>query len=305
MVKVSVIIPAYNAEKYIHQCVSSVLEQSYQDFEVIVVNDGSTDSTRSIVEALALQDLRIKLINKKNSGRAKARNTGITLASGEWLAFLDADDYWKADKLEKQLEVACKEKTGVVYSLRVWVDQYGNEQVGDVLHTLPVGEIFEQLIEGNYLCTSTVMVKRAVVVAAGGFSEREEFRNCQDYDLWVRISILTTFSAVEEGLVFYRVHDSNAHKDYKHRYIGLRACMDRLREVLEKYKMESKLKLCEKINHRDAEICEMFGVKLFKIKEFKLAFEALSFARRYRTFSLKRRLIYFICKAFLVLEEKK
>ena len=103
---VSVIIPVYNIEKYIVKCVKSVMEQSYKDLEIIIINDGSSDSSYELCMELAENDSRIKVISQKNSGLSKARNTGIDNANGEWIIFLDGDDWLDRYCIEKCLEVS-------------------------------------------------------------------------------------------------------------------------------------------------------------------------------------------------------
>lgn len=286
MNKVSVIIPAYNAEKFIRQCTQSVLVQTYGNLEVIIINDGSNDSTEKIVKELMKLDGRVRLVSIENSGRAAARNRGIEIASGNWLAFLDADDYWRADKLEIQLDIALKENSDLVYSNRTWVDEKGNVQDAAAMENLPVGNIYPALIEGNYLCTSTVLVKVESVRAVGGFNESETFKNCQDYDLWIRLSFRAKFSASRDALVFYRLHENNAHKNYRPRYIGLRGCMNTLRDVAGKMQLD-KSKLDE-ISKREAKICESFGVIFFKNSQYGFAYEALSYAHSQNGLSFKR-----------------
>lgn len=300
MNKVSVIIPAYNAEKFIKECAQSVLAQTYSNLEVIIVNDGSNDSTERLVMELKEADDRVKLLTIKNSGRAAARNRGIEIAEGYWLAFLDADDYWREDKLEIQLDIASKESSDLVYSNRTWIDENGrvNETTSD--GALPEGNIFPALIEGNYLCTSSVLVKSAPVRLLGGFDESATFKNCQDYDLWIRLSCNAMFSASKEALVFYRLHENNAHKNYHPRYVGLRGCMNTLRHVAEK--MQLSRDYYERISKREAKICESFGVIFFKNSQYGDAYEALSYAYSQNTLTIKRIVMLalsFIMKFFI------
>lgn len=102
---ISIIIPVYNAEKYINRCIKSIVNQSYQELEIIVVNDGSTDNSLSICETLAMQDNRIKVISQENGGVSKARNTGLRLVKGEYVMFLDSDDYMLPDMCKTMLDV--------------------------------------------------------------------------------------------------------------------------------------------------------------------------------------------------------
>lgn len=126
MPTVSVIIPAYNAEKYIEETVDSVLKQSYQNFEIIIVNDGSTDLTKDILDRLAKKDSRIIVFHKENSGVSNSRNVGISLSKGEYLAFLDADDYWLEDNLLLKVKALENNDCDFVYSDRYDTDEYLN-----------------------------------------------------------------------------------------------------------------------------------------------------------------------------------
>lgn len=108
MAKVSVIIPVYNVEKYLRECLDSVINQTLSDIEIICVNDGSTDNSLAILEEYAQKDTRIKIISKRNEGAGKARQAAIKKASGEYLAFLDGDDYYKSDFVEKMYASAKK-----------------------------------------------------------------------------------------------------------------------------------------------------------------------------------------------------
>ncbi len=111
---ISVIIPVYNAEKYLHRCIQSILEQTYQDFEAIIVNDGSVDSSALICEKLAAQDSRIKLFHVENGGVSRARNLGLKNASGEYCCFVDADDYIDKDFLEQYINIAQQTDADIV-----------------------------------------------------------------------------------------------------------------------------------------------------------------------------------------------
>ena len=124
---VSVIIPAFNAAEYIRQTLNSVLAQTYQAMEVIVVDDGSSDATGAIVEEFVKKDARVQLVRQSNAGVGAARNTAIRMARGEYIAPLDADDIWFPEKLEKQVACMeqCGEETGLVYCWSTLVDKHG------------------------------------------------------------------------------------------------------------------------------------------------------------------------------------
>jgi len=278
---ISVIIPAFNAEKYISTSVLSVLNQTYRNVEIVVINDGSTDSTQEIVQTLQKSDSRIKLFSIKNRGRAGARNYGIEKSTGSWLAFLDADDFWYPNKLELQYEKYLLNKNiGLIYSERTWVDQFDTPLKSQPeKYNLPEGQIYLNLVEGNYLCTSTVVIRKDVVTEVGAFDESSGFKNCQDYDLWIRASVITQAAAIKIPLCYYRLHDENAHKNIKSRYVGMRSCMSRLREVA-KVHFHSDVMLNKKINTREALICKQFGMQFFRAGNYDLAVNALGFASK-------------------------
>lgn len=294
---ISVIIPAYNAETYIQTAVKSVVVQTYSNLEVIVIDDGSVDRTRLLVNELAEADDRIKCYSIKNSGRAAARNYGISKATGSWLAFLDADDFWDGEKLSKQL--SCWQSdiaVGLMYTERTWVDAEGKPLSNQPeKYTLPTGNIFDKLIDGNYICTSTVLIKKELVDAVGGFDESKNFKNCQDYDLWIRVAPKTFATAITEPLCYYRLHDNNAHKNVLPRYIGLRSCMKRLEQVSKEQQSYSEA-VQYRLAMRTAQICGQFAISLFKIKEFKRCSEALKIIADVSGLSLKRKILFVLAK---------
>ncbi|WP_150913225.1 glycosyltransferase family 2 protein [Marinobacter halotolerans] len=228
-VNISVVIPCFNASAYIAQTISSVFSQDRDDVEVIVIDDKSTDDTRGIVEQLAREyPGPVRVVCGAGKGPAAARNVGISEAGGAYVAFLDADDLWLPHKLEKQfrrLEEAGEE--GLVYTDRSWVDGNGEMLSESPLQeTFPEGYVFTDMIAGNYLVTSSVLVPKEALVRVGGFSEAKEFTNCQDYHLWLRLAEIIPFYAVKEPLIKYRVHDNNRHKNVRPRYVGLVACLE-------------------------------------------------------------------------------
>ena len=295
---ISVIIPAFNAEKYISTSLLSVLNQTYKNVEIIIINDGSTDSTQEIVQTLQNSDSRIKLHSIKNRGRAGARNYGIKQSTGSWLAFLDADDFWYPNKLELQYEkYLLNNNIGLIYSERTWVDQFDNPlESQPEKYNLPEGEIYLNLVEGNYLCTSTVVIKKDIVNEVGAFDESSGFKNCQDYDLWIRASVVTQAAAIKVPLCYYRLHDENAHKNIKSRYVGMRSCMNRLREVA-KIHFNNDAILDKKINSREALICKQFGMQFFRVGIYDLATEALGFSNKIEKLPSKAYVALLVAKA--------
>ena len=206
MPKASVIIPAYNAMAYLPETLDSVIAQTFTDFEVLIINDGSSDN---IVEwASQIQDSRVRLISQANQGLPGARNTGIWHSKGEYLAFLDADDIWESSKLAKQVE--CLDKNldvGMVSSLVSAIDPNGN--LIHIYHLPKFGnDIKRELFRSNIIfCGSTPLVRR-ICFEKVGFFERS-LKSAEDWDMWLRIAIHYSIFVIEEPLVRYRRHPNS------------------------------------------------------------------------------------------------
>jgi glycosyltransferase involved in cell wall biosynthesis len=291
---VSVIIPAYNAERFIEECVFSVLNQTINNLEVIVVNDGSTDSTLNLIQQLISNDERVSLITINNSGRAAARNHGIQAAKGIWLAFLDADDVWTNKKIEKQLCAAHEKNADLVYTERTWIDENSKPLVQPKKYNLPSGLIFDKLVEGNYICTSTVLVKKNIVLDESGFSELATFTNVQDYDLWLRLSHNFIFQSLNEELCLYRIHDDNAHKNIKNRFIGLRGCIETMKSGVKQYDHKASSAINQKIQERELEISQNFVRGLFHAGANIECLSALNTISAYSRLTIKQRVFKII-----------
>lgn len=193
--EISVIIPLYNKASYIERTLHSVLSQSYGDFEIIVVDDGSTDDSVRIVESL--EDSRIRLLRQENAGAAAARNTGIQAAKGEWIAFLDADDEWLAEKLRKQME-AVRCHPDIKWTAGGFIRTAGSRLIsreeqfdnGWFESKYVLRDALLPLAYGRHIWTGTVMVKRDVLLEVGGQSPFDtSLRVSEDLDLWARMAL--------------------------------------------------------------------------------------------------------------------
>jgi glycosyltransferase involved in cell wall biosynthesis len=206
---VSVIIPAFNAAEHIRQTLNSVLAQTYQALEVIVVDDGSADATCAIVEEFVKKDARVQLVRQCNAGVGAARNTAIRMARGEYIAPLDADDIWFSEKLEKQ--VACMEsygeETGLVYC---WSTRVHNDGAFESFQSPNVaeGRLKAAMVSGNIVgCASVPLFRTAAFARVGPYLTRAEQRGaqgCEDWDLYIRIAERFSIRLVPEFLVAYR-----------------------------------------------------------------------------------------------------
>ncbi len=202
---VSVIMPAFNSEQYISDAIDSVLQQTYQNFELIVVNDGSTDRTEDILKKISNS---IHLISQSNQGAASARNKGIMAAQGEYISFLDSDDIWFKDTLKLQHEYLTSHLYfGLVYGKRQVFDCKGNLDKNWMIKygfSQPEGYIFQDLILSASILLSTVMVRRKVLDKVGLFDKSLPLG--EDYDLWLSISTKYKIGYIPDDLVKYRRH---------------------------------------------------------------------------------------------------
>ena len=208
---VSVIIPSYNSAAYLSDAIDSVLNQTVAPLEVIVVDDGSTDETAQILER---HRGRIVAITQENRGLSGARNRGIAAARGELIAFLDADDIWLPGKLEKQVACLAEHPTaGMVHSELFWWDeQTGERHRRDCRRHEFAGSCYKEFFLRAGIIPSTAIVRRECLEKVGDFDEAIRRPTTQDYDLSLRIARDYEIAYVDEPLILYRLHESNASK---------------------------------------------------------------------------------------------
>src|ERR1039457_1698894 len=197
-ITISVIIPAYNAARFLPRCLKSVFAQTLKPEEVIVVDDGSTDNTAALAA-----ELGARVISRPNGGLSAARNTGIQNASSEWIALLDADDMWAPEKLERQ--AACiRPETVLVYTgIRIFDDNGVRTEV-PAMDPISARKILRYC---NPITPSTVLVRRDAAVQVGGF--REDIRACEDWEMWFRLLGLGQFETVSDPLTEYYVYPNS------------------------------------------------------------------------------------------------
>ena len=208
---VSVIMPAYNAEKFIGESIQSVVDQTYANWELLVVDDGSTDKTADIVRAFAEQDSRVKYLSQHNGGPGKARNTAIATSNGTLIAFLDADDLWLPEKLERQLQALDATNADVIYSNGLIIYEPGaipgRTDFSIVAGTTEGRKMLDILLLQNRIPVQSVMVRKEASRDAGPFDESMQFYGCEDYELWLKLAIHgAVFHGMTEKLIKYRRH---------------------------------------------------------------------------------------------------
>jgi glycosyltransferase involved in cell wall biosynthesis len=201
MPTISVVIPAYNAERTILDTVASVQQQTFSDFEIIVINDGSTDRTLELVQGI--QDERVKIFSYENGGLPVARNRGISRAKGEFIAFIDADDMWTSDKLELQLVLLQQHpEAGVAYSWSRFMNKQG--ELSYVVDDRYIeGNVYEKLLLNNFLNNgSSLLVRREAIESAGEFDPT--LKSCEDWDFYLRLAAKWSFVLVPKPQILYR-----------------------------------------------------------------------------------------------------
>jgi glycosyltransferase involved in cell wall biosynthesis len=225
MPKVSVVLPTYDAARFVGEAVESVLLQTFSDFELIVVDDGSTDETREIVAGYS--DPRVRYIYQENRGPAAARNAGIRASRGEYVVFLDADDTWLPRKLACQIPLLrAHPDLGLVYcsAYKFEDDAVFSEMRarhrGDVVYPLL---IVDNIVAGS---ASSAMVRRECFDRVGLFDE--DLTAFEDWDMWLRIALQYEFDYVPEHLVMIRVHSASIQKQVQRMKTGILAFFDKV-----------------------------------------------------------------------------
>lgn len=203
--KVSVVISSYNFGRYIGAALESVRLQTLPDFEAIIVDDGSTDDSHAVIGRY-LDDDRFRLVRQRHAGQGRAKNRGIEESRGEFLAFLDADDYWLPHKLDRQMKQLRDPGLGVVFSRRTLIDEDG-QPFARPNESLPSGFVLNEMFRQNFVCFSTAMLRRQVVEHVGWFDERLDL--AIDYDFWLRAAKHYDFAFVDEPLAAYRIGHAN------------------------------------------------------------------------------------------------
>jgi len=199
---ISVIIPAYNSEKTISSTIESVLNQTFTNFELIIINDGSQDSTLNIISQF--QDSRIRVFSFENAGGNVSRNRGLNRALGDFVSFLDADDIWKTDKLATQLKALEESpQAAVAYSWTDYIDENGNFTYPG-RRTAINGDVYEELLIANFLENgSNPLIRKPILIALGGFDE--SLNAAQDWDMWLRLAAKFEFVCVPSVHILYRI----------------------------------------------------------------------------------------------------
>jgi len=231
---ISVIIPTYNRKHTLSRAINSVIDQTYEPFEIIIVDDGSTDGTK---EWLAKRYPDVQYIYQPNSGVSVARNVGIKSAHGDWISLLDSDDEWLSQKLEKQVK-AIKEDPDSMFchTNEVWIRNGVRINQGKK-HQKYGGLIFNQCLDICRISPSSVLLKNSILKDTGLFDEKLPV--CEDYDLWLRITALNPVTFLDEPLI----NKYGGHKDQ----------LSRVPAGIEQYRIQSLEKILKTVNLTQAQ----------------------------------------------------
>jgi len=204
----SIVIPTYNCAELLERALKSVFSQTFQNFEIIIIDNSSTDHTQNVLNGYS--DPRLKVLIVNNNGIiAYSRNKGIQKSKGEWVAFLDSDDVWKLEKLESVKQAIDENKNAILFCHDEWHVVHGRIRTrfryGPV-----VSEMYERLLfKGNCLSTSAVCLRRDIAKKTEGFSERIDFVTVEDYEYWIRLAKEGEFIFLNEVLGEWHTHGSN------------------------------------------------------------------------------------------------
>ncbi len=269
MPKVSVVIPAYNCERFISTAIESVLEQTYKDYEIIVVDDGSTDNTAKVLSRL---NSKIKYIFQTNGGPAKGRNTGILNARGEYVAFLDADDAWLPNKLKMQMEVLEKRSNlGLIYSDIYIIDDRYFVDRNSGLRAFQVrpphrGKVLKTLFLVNFIPTTSVVMRKECFEKIGLFNPI--LSPIEDYDRWLRLSVFYEVDYIDRALAKYRDHVSIFRKN---RILTITNIINTLNGVAREYHVVRDT-FGKEVNQRISQLYAILGKSYLLKGLFKKAF---------------------------------
>lgn len=225
---VSVVMAAKNYARFLPAAVESVIAQTMTDWELVVIDDGSTDDTPVAVKPY-LSDPRVRYVRSDKLGQPRAKNLGIALSRGAVIAFLDADDAWRPTKLEKQLALL-RDDVGVVFCGRELIDESGAKLAKQPAANPPTGRVLDAMFVQNFVCFSSAMVRRQVFDHVGSFDPQWDL--AIDFDLWLRVARQYAFAYVPEPLVLYRTGHGNLSQKLSDRVATAFSIMHRHRNAV-------------------------------------------------------------------------
>jgi len=206
-------MPAYNVGQFIAETIDSVIEQNYEDWELLVIDDESKDNTVDVVKAYQQRDSRIKYFWQQNGKQGKARNKGIAESMGKYIAFMDADDIWLPDKLERQIKMLEEENVDLVFGHSFLIDRVNKTEIktGRGQGYYQGESAVKFLLYHDAFVMSTVLAKKEALDKVGRFVEERRIQYCEDWHIWLKLAF-EGFSFFSDGKVvsYYRIHENSA-----------------------------------------------------------------------------------------------
>ena len=210
--EITVLMSVYNGEKYLHEAINSILNQTFEDYEFLIINDGSNDNTEEILQSY--DDQRIRIVNNgKNIGLTKSLNKGLKIARGQYVARMDADDVSYPERLEMQYKHVNNDKNlAICASYHEEIDETGN-LIETIKPNLEPEQLYYFLTFSNRFLHSSVLMRKDIISKVGGYDE--SIKRTQDYDLWYRVSRVAKINVIDKVLVKHRVHKESISLTYR------------------------------------------------------------------------------------------
>ncbi len=278
---VSVIIPSFNNADFLPECIESALSQDYSNKEIIVIDDGSTDNTKALLSQYAN---KVNFIYKQNGGPASARNFGIRHSCGEYVAFLDADDIWFSNKLSAQIEyMKAHKEIGLCFTNFTFRQDTEELRYSEINRMLNSKNLFNELLKGNFINTSTVILRRELLDISGTFDEDPRLISVEDYNLWLRLSRICKFGFLKEVLVIRRNHPKSLSYNFEKMY---KADLYNFEKIMSEFP-EWNLSNNKNYKRGYANYLYKFGDEYFYRKQYKQAKNFLARSLQVHPFNIK------------------
>jgi glycosyltransferase involved in cell wall biosynthesis len=232
---ISIVVPFYKGEKYIEKTIDSILHQSFKNFELLIINDGSPGATTDFFDKIAQKDSRIVVLHKENGGVACARQFGIENAKGELIAFCDQDDLWLPEKLTKQIVLFDNPKVGLVYCGAIEDHISEDRQVELPFFETYRGNIFIQLTKKNEIVSCTAIARRTLLLEVEAFDKDIELMGVDDWLAWLKMSLVCDVDFVEEYLAIHIFHENNYSSNEAKMYKAELVCLEKIRPFAKSY----------------------------------------------------------------------
>jgi len=248
---ITVVIPFYKGEKYLEKTIDSILKQSYQNFELLIINDGSPVASNIYFENIAQKDERILVFHKENGGVACARQFGIAQAKAEFIAFCDQDDLWLPEKLSKQMPLFENSKVGLVYCGAIEDHIADGRQVELPFFDTYRGKIYKPLTKKNEIVSCTAVARKSLLLEVDAFDKDIELMGVDDWLAWLKLSLVCDVDFVEEYLAIHVFHENNYSSNNAQMYKAELVCLTKIQPFSAHYPQgkEVDYKLVEKNIH--------------------------------------------------------